>query len=257
MRVHSDHERVSIEIETAMAGGRIRATVVMPRAGIFCVPALSRFSEEELAVLVFLNAGVPSSWKAAPYFRWWHMVGLTSKQSIGSRLRELSKDCPHDDQAIARAVTALEKAADIASAADRFYYADHFCHLNDRHQVAVRETRPTADLFLSLLLDESVEKACLSCSAICRLELAPNPASKLQKPRRCKHRYRELPSRNALLLDSRLTPRMVSSAEARLIEAARFKSWYRTTLVSSGTREQARGSTTQGSKAPAERGTRP
>jgi hypothetical protein len=158
VRVHSDHERVSIEIETAMAGGRIRATVVMPRAGIFCVPALSRFSEEELAVLVFLNAGVPPSWKAAPYFRWWHMVGLTSKQSIGSRLRELSKDCPHDDQAIARAVTALEKAADIASAADRFYYADHFCHLNDRHQVAVRETRPTADFFLSLPLDESHEK---------------------------------------------------------------------------------------------------
>ena len=151
MRVHSDHERVSIEIETAMAGGRIRATVVMPRAGIFCVPALSRFSEEELAVLVFLNAGVPSSWKAAPYFRWWHMVGLTSKQSIGSRLRELSKDCPHDDQAIARAVTALEKAADIASAADRAHV--------EQKSIAYVARKVFSEQELETLLGEAATKA--------------------------------------------------------------------------------------------------
>ena len=93
MRVHSDHERVSIEIETAMAGGRICATVVMPRAGIFCMPAFVYSEAVSRSVLLKLHA--------------------------------------------------------------TFRAFNNFCHLNDRHLVASCETAPPAELFLSLVLDES------------------------------------------------------------------------------------------------------
>ena len=56
MRVHSDHERVSIEIETAMAGGRICATVVMPRAGIFCMPAFVYSEAVSRSVILKLHS---------------------------------------------------------------------------------------------------------------------------------------------------------------------------------------------------------
>jgi len=49
VRVDSDHTRVAIEVEIAMAEGHIRTMVVLPRAGNFRVPKLYKFSDAELA----------------------------------------------------------------------------------------------------------------------------------------------------------------------------------------------------------------
>ena len=51
VRVDSDHTRVAIEVEIAMAEGHIRTMVVLPRAGNFRVPKLYKFSDAELAAL--------------------------------------------------------------------------------------------------------------------------------------------------------------------------------------------------------------
>ena len=49
VRVDSDHTRVAIEDEIAMAEGHIRTMVALPRAGNFRVPKLYKFSDAELA----------------------------------------------------------------------------------------------------------------------------------------------------------------------------------------------------------------
>ena len=155
MRVDSDHTRVAIEVEIAMAEGHIRATVVLPRAGIFRVPQLYKFSDEELAVLVFLNAGVPASWGAAPWFRWWTMVGLTSKQSIGSRLRQLSKNCPHDDGVIRKSLAALDQHLDNSSAEHRA----HVAHNSIAYVAGKVFTQGEVDALVTAAAEQAAEQA--------------------------------------------------------------------------------------------------
>lgn len=122
----------------------------------FFVRGLDGFSDAELALLVFLTAGVPKACQAAPWFRWWHMIGLKSKEEIAVKLLELSPQCHLTVKAILNALAVLETHLSHPHSAQHSY-VDH--KSVSYVPAPVSFTQEDVDVIMATATEAAVEQA--------------------------------------------------------------------------------------------------
>ena len=110
MMVASDHTRVFTEVVIPCPYGELVATAAMPREFLVSSCA-AQLSNDEVALLSVLNAGVPNELKAGkPHgYRVLHLVGLLTHAAAAELICRLSKDCQLDAAAMGRKFTELDR----------------------------------------------------------------------------------------------------------------------------------------------------
>ena len=105
--VGADGAHISTEIEINTPHGRVRACVKLSRS-LLDEGELKRWSEGELAMLFFLQSGVPGDLRLARDARWHDVAGLLGSVPVARRLGELT-GLEYDQRDIAKAMAALHE----------------------------------------------------------------------------------------------------------------------------------------------------
>jgi hypothetical protein len=118
----SDGAFFSFEIEIRTHCGLLRACVQLSRA-LLERARLAPWSEGELAVLFFLQSGVPRGLNLAKDVRWWHVAGLLGTRPIATKLGELT-GLVYDPQDICRVMQDIHDATQNAARGQKSFLVE-------------------------------------------------------------------------------------------------------------------------------------